>query len=228
MLQQVNLYQPIFREEHKLFSAGTIGVALGIMIAGLLSISLYSWWRLASLDRQLVAVQSREAAEQVLVARTNSIIDEGESPESLEIRLQAMALELERRQRTLNYLRGNDAGVRATGGAAGDAAANGHPGGVRRGFAGRLAALAHQQLDGLWLTGVTLTADADELTLSGRATSAELVPIYLERLATEAAFSGTQLQSIDIRRPKEPVRGEIEFAVSSSAAAIALPPRGAP
>jgi hypothetical protein len=89
---------------------------------------------------------------------------------------------------------------------------------VRRGFAGRLAALARQQLDGLWLTGVTFTADAGDLTLSGGATRAELVPTYLERLANEAALAGTQLQSIEIRRPKTPVHGEIEFLVSSSAA----------
>jgi hypothetical protein len=222
MLQQVNLYQPMFREEHKLFSAGTIGVALGIMTLGLLSISLYSWWRLASLDRQLAAVQAQETVKQALVARTNSIVGQGESEESFGLRLKAMAFELERRQRALRYLEGTAAGATANGehgGAdAGDNTGSGRAGGVQHGFAGRLAALARQQLDGLWLTGVSLTGDADDLGLSGRATRPELVPIYLERLANEAALAGTQLQSIEIRQPKRPLNGEIEFVVSSSPA----------
>ena len=174
MFQRVNLYQPIFREEHKLFSAATIGAALGVVAAGLVGIAVFSGWRLAGLDRQVAAVQAQEAAKAVLVARANS-----------------------------RYLRGGAAA-----------------GGAHRGFAGRLAALAHQQLEGLWLTGVILTADARDLTLSGGATRAELVPAYLGRLANETAFAGTKLQSIEIRRPPQPLHGQIGFTVSSELSAL--------
>ena len=206
MFQRVNLYQPIFREEHKLFSAATIGAALGVVAAGLVAIAVFSGWRLAGLDRQVAAVQAQEAAKAVLVARANSLIDGGESPQSFESRLQGMALELQRRQQALRYLRGGAAA-----------------GGAHRGFAGRLAALAHQQLEGLWLTGVILTADARDLTLSGGATRAELVPAYLGRLANETAFAGTKLQSIEIRRPPQPLHGQIGFTVSSASELSALP-----
>jgi hypothetical protein len=245
VFQQVNLYEPIFREEPKLFSAATICAALGIVAAGLLTIATFSAWRLAGLERELAAVRAQEATQQKLIARTDAFIDQGESEPRMEARLQAMAQSLERRQLALRYLRGTDGanGVGAASGADAAGAADAITGGAtanggdtakrtasaaHHGFAERLAALARQQLDGLWLTGVIFTANAGDLVLSGGATSAALVPAYLGRLANEPALAGTRLQSIEIREPQKPVRGEIEFRVSSAALGAANDGTGAP
>jgi hypothetical protein len=98
-----------------------------------------------------------------------------------------------------------------------------------------MAALARQQLDGLWVTGAIFTADTGRFELTGSALRAALVPIYLERLAGEAALAGIPLESLEIRQPKQPVRGEIEFTVSSATqpaskdpATAALTPRSTP
>jgi hypothetical protein len=214
MLQQINLYEPIFREEHKLFSANTICGGLGIVAAGLLAIALFSWWRLILLDRLTHSVQSQVAAQKRFIEHANSLVDLGESPQTIEIRLKSITIDLERRRQALRYLIGGEAGGRAAPSEAVGAADNGN-----RGFAGRMAALARQQLDGLWLTGATFTADSGRFELTGSATGAELVPIYLGRLASEAALAGIPLQSIEIRQPKNPTRGEIEFAVSSATSA---------
>jgi hypothetical protein len=205
MLQQINLYEPIFREDHKLFSATTICVGLGIVAAGLMAITVFSWWRVQSLDRQLHAVHTQEAEQKNLMAQANAIVDRSGSHETMEIHLQAMVIDLTRRQQALRYLRGGDAG-----GSSGPVLAN-------RGFVGRMTALAHQQLDGLWLTGAIFVSGSDSLELTGDAMSADLVPIYLARLMNEPAIAGTKLQSIEIRRPKKPNGAEIEFTVSSSA-----------
>jgi hypothetical protein len=202
MLQQVNLYQPLLRDEQKLFSATTIAAALGIVAAGLLAMAAYSWWRVAQLDRQVQAVQSQEAAQQKLIARANAIVEQGESQQSVENRISAMALELARRQQALRYLHG-------------DGRQNLNAG-ANHGFAERMAALAHEQLDGLWLTGAVFTADADGFALTGEALRAELVPLYLQRLAGEPALAGTKLQSIEIRKPKTPTGGQIAFSLSST------------
>jgi hypothetical protein len=197
MFQQINLYEPIFREEHKLFSANAICSGLGIVAAGLVAIALFSSWRVILLDRLLHTVQSQEAAQRKFIEHANSIVSIGESPQDIEARLKSMTLELERRRQALRYLRGG------TG--------KGNPG-----FSGRMAALAHQQLDGLWVTGATFSADSGRFELSGSAMSAALVPIYLGRLTGETALAGIPLQSIEIRQPKKPTRGEIEFTVSSA------------
>jgi hypothetical protein len=186
MLQQVNLYEPIFREDHKLFSATTICVGLGIVAAGLIAITLFSWWRVQSLDRQLRAVHVQETEQKKFMAQANAIVDEAGSHQTMEIHLQAMAVDLARRQQALRYLRGGD------GGSSGPILAN-------RGFVGRMTALAHQQVDGLWLTGATFVSGSDSFQLTGGALNADLVPIYLARLMNEPAIGS-----------------QIEFSVSSS------------
>jgi|HubBroStandDraft_2_1064218.scaffolds.fasta_scaffold150957_2 hypothetical protein len=208
MLQQVNLYEPIFREDHKLFSATTIGVALGIVAAGLLAITLFSWWRVQSLDRQLHAVHAQQAEQEKLMAQANAIVDQAGSHQTMEIHLQAMVADLARRQQALAYLRGGD-----TVGSSDAVRAN-------RGFVGRMTALARQQLDGLWLTGATFVSGSDNFELTGAATNADLVPMYLARLMNEPAIAGTKLQWIEIHQPKKPIGAQIEFMVSSSASIV--------
>jgi len=226
MFQQINLYEPIFREEPKLFSATAICWALGIVAAGLVAIAVFSWWRVVVLDRLWHTVQAQEAAQKAFIEHANSIVNLGESPQSIETRLKAMTLDLGRRRLALRYLRGGDLSDsdRPNGAArdelngAADGGGSARAGG-NRGFSDRMAALARQQLDGLWITGAAFAADSGRFELSGGATSADLVPTYLARLASDPALQGIPLRSIEIRQPKKPVRGEIEFTVSSAAGA---------
>ena len=213
MLQQVNLYEPIFREDHKLFSATAICAGLGVVAVGLAAITAFSWWRVQSLDRQLLAVHAQETTQKRLTADADAIVDLAQSHDTIEIHLKAMAVELGRRQQALRYLRG------------GDSVGSSDAVQAHRGFAGRMTALARQQLDGLWLTGATFVAGSGSFELTGAAVSADLVPIYLERLANEPAIAGTRLQSIEIRQPKKPDGAAIEFTVSTE---TSFEPKDAP
>jgi len=208
-MQQVNLHVPIFRDDQKLFSAARICAGLGAVAAVLVAISAFSEWRTRSLDRQLLALHAQEATLKKLVAEANAIVDLAESHDTIENHLKSMAIDLGRRQQALRYLRGG-----ASTGTADGAAAH-------RGFVGRMTALARQQVDGLWLTGATFVSGSGGLELTGGAVSADLVPIYLERLAGEPAIAGTKLQSIEIRQPKKPIGAEIEFTVSTRTSADA-------
>jgi hypothetical protein len=209
MFQQINLYQPIFRDEQKLFSASAIGIGLGLVAAGLVAIAVLSWWKISLLDRQMGELQAQIKSRQRMLARADTVYEGGESQASIEARLKDLAVELDRRQQALRYLR--------SGG-----------GGQRSGFADRIEALARQQLDGLWLKGVTFTSRPGDFALTGSALSAELVPIYLAKLAGEPAFAGTKLQIFEISTPKKPVRTEVDFSLSSSATLAAQAnPQGA-
>jgi len=207
MFQQVNLHQPIFREERKLFSATAICSGLAIAAAGLVLITLVSWWQVISLGRQLDAVAAQERTRAGLNAASERLFEHGGTERELTARIQTLALALDRRQRVLRYLGSGVAGS-------------------NQGFATRLEALARQQIDGLWLTGATFNADPGRFTLAGSALHAELVPRYLARLATEPALSGAEVESLEIREPKAtdprsaeeqpPVAGRIDFFVSSA------------
>lgn len=197
MLQQVNLYEPIFREDHKLFSATTLCAGLGLVAAGLAAITAFYWLHVNSLDRQLLAVHAQEMEQDKLIAQAKAIVEQAGSHQTIDDHLQAMAVDLGRRQEALRYLRG---------------------GGPNRGFVGRMTALARQQLDGLWLTGASFASGSDGFELTGDAVSSDLVPIYLARLTNEPAIAGTRLQTIEIHQPKKPIGAEVEFVVSSGAA----------
>jgi hypothetical protein len=211
MHQQVNLYQPIFREQDKLFSAARMTIGLGIFVGGLVGLTLFTWWRTAHLDRLLSEIRTQEIAHQHLVERVTAMVDRGETQAQIERRLATMATELDRRQQALRYLNSDAMGARA-------------------GFADRMEALARQQVEGLWLRGAVFSADSGRMTLSGRTTSADLVPIYLAKLAGEGALAGTKLELMEIRQPavaahpgvtaQTPPPGaphpELEFTVSSA------------
>ena len=177
MYQEVNLYQPIFRQERKLFSARKIFVALGVLVAGMAAISAVSGWRLTRLERQLAELQVQEKRQERREQSAGTMLTLGDDRKSTEERLKTLAVELDRRQKALLYLRG--------------------PAGSRAGFASRMEALARQQLDGLWITGAIFT-DSGGFALSGTAVSAELVPRFLGRLAAEPALAGTRLDDFEM------------------------------
>lgn len=185
MQQQVNLYQPIYRDERKLFSATAIGTGLAIVACGLAALGLLCWWQVVSLERDMRDIEVQNVRRDKLIAIAAAVLERGESEHALSDRLNALALELEHRQQALRYL---------TNGAAGS----------RVGFAGRMEALARQQVDGLWLSGATFNADSARFALAGSAVNAELVPRYLARLANEPALAGAKLESLEISQPKPP------------------------
>ena len=196
MYQQVNLYQPIFREQDKLFSVSRMAVGLGAFACGLVLLTGFAWWRTYSLEGLLAEIKAQEIAHQNLVDRVTMLMDQGETKPQIERRLATMALELDRRRQALRYLHSDEMGVRS-------------------GFADRMEALAREQVEGLWLRGALFTGDSGRLTLTGRTTNAELVTIYLARLATEPALAGTKLERMEIRQPATSHAGELEFTVSS-------------
>jgi hypothetical protein len=198
MLQQdVNLYQPVFRAQHKLLSASALGLNLAALAAGLLVITLVSWRHVASIERQLASTAGQQAAHQRLLAEANALLHRAGSPEQQEARIKVMALDLERRQLALRSLDHSDAAMAV-------------------GFAARMQALAHQHVAGLWLTGATFTALPQGFALTGSAVNADLVPLYLQALATEPALRGTRLDRLEIQRQKNTGSEHVDFAVSSS------------
>jgi Fimbrial assembly protein (PilN) len=198
MHQQVNLYEPIFRAEHRYFSARTIVVSLGVIAAGLAAITAFSWWRVTALERDLHQLESQANSQSSLASLATATLAQGESLGVIETRVAALSKELDRRQQALRYLVSGKAGVRL-------------------GFSNRMAALARRHVDGLWLTGVTLTSMQGQLALSGIALNADLVPAYLESLAAEPALAGARLDQFEIVAPKDTDRAGVDFSVSSSA-----------
>jgi hypothetical protein len=67
-----------------------------------------------------------------------------------------------------------------------------------------LRALARHRLEGVWLTSISLAGESGELSLTGRALRAELIPKYIDRLGQDPAMRGRRFSTLAIERDAAP------------------------
>jgi Tfp pilus assembly protein PilN len=193
MQQQINLFQPVFRREAKVFSARTLaqvlGLALVLSLAGVALLQLQLGRHNAT--RNLLDAQYRQ----------------------LETRLQALEVQADAGQVAALDARILDLETRLADGAAELAQIRNLVIERSGGFSPLLEALARHPLDGLWLTGVRL-ADG-ELELHGRARHPELIPQYLAALGDDTALSAWPLAMVQVERETDPA-GLLRFTLRSA------------
>lgn len=192
MRQQINLFQPIFREERKLFCAKTVGYALGAVVLALFAIWGFGVSKVSALEENLAHIRQQQRAQEHMVTTTGALRSARANPVDVQARIAHLSKELSERKRALGMLHG---------GAAGETA----------GFAAQLTALARQSVDGLWLEHLVLVGTSGSMSLSGRTINADLVPRYLKALASEPALQGTRFDDFVIERPDDEAQPGVQF-----------------
>ena len=197
MNQNINLYQPIFRRQQKIFSAETMVMMLALLVLGLVLISVWSQWRYSSLQSQLdqLATQESEALER-LASLEQALPRREESP-ALRRAVEAAEQDVALKQRALQVLDNGALGQQA-------------------GFSEHLAALGRQRIEPVWLTGIRIQEGGQQLRLQGRTLQADQVPVYMQRLSSEPVYSGTDFRTMVIERVDTPDGGTVlEFRLST-------------
>ena len=184
MAQQINLFNPIFLQKKKHFSAVTMLQALGLLLAGVMAFYGYALLEARGLAR-VAADSSRQLAAQgvQLAAMTREFSPQGRS-RMLEDEVARMSARLRQRQELLALMR--------TGGL-----------GNTEGFSRYLSALAHETRDGVWLTGVSIAGDESVLQLTGRVLYPDLVPAYIRSLNNEAVMRGRKVSELRLTAREE-------------------------
>jgi hypothetical protein len=216
MHQQINLYQPIFREERKLFSLKTVALSLGIVAIALMAMWGVGVSNVNGLAEAVAQFKQQLTAQERMAQAAGLMIDAQGNPADAQARVRALSAQLAERTHALNLLRS---------GAAGEP----------KGFAPRMQALARQHTEGVWLDQLFFSAGPGGMMLRGRSVQPDLVPKYLQTLTSEPELSGARFDQVIIDRrpthePKRDVRkGEAEtqsatvrFSISSST--VVLPP----
>ncbi len=208
MSQQINLYSPLFRKQAKVFSAATMlqGLGLIVAVAGVL-------FYVISLQSSLLEIRAADSGRQ-LKGELERLKAYG-ARESPAERAKALA---ERKKALEASLAGQTQAL-----AAFDAGTLGRT----EGYSDLLRALARISMEGVWLTRVQFAEGSGELSLTGRATRAELLPAYLERLRSDDALRGQAFSRLEVTRPAPPppapgappVAPFVEFVLSSGEAA---------
>jgi cell division protein FtsB len=204
MYQQINLYQPIFRKQRQIFSAKTMLQALGLVSVALLAIYGYGSFRVGNLEAEVVQLEGRERALTTQLARIDPSMGSARRAE-LEAELARLNATLLEQQRLIEVLRD-------------------HPLGRTEGFSGYLAALGRQRMAELWLTAIAINGATSAIELSGRTLTAELVPVYMQRLGRETVLTGQRFDQFEIERDGE--TGEAVFHATSRAVTEALAANG--
>ena len=199
MSQQINLFNPIFLQQKKIFAARTMAQALGLMTAGALVIAGTAWYSVGKLRQEAAQVTLQAARQHArLVSATTEF-----APRAASAALTAQAGDAETQlaalRRVAQMVQGGDLGN-------------------ARGYAEYFRALGRQHRDGLWLTGITFDVGT-AMSLQGRALDATLVPAYIARLTQEAVLRGKAFGNLQIGQPAAPT-----VPAPASAATDAPPP----
>ncbi|MDJ0892362.1 MAG: hypothetical protein QNK18_14385 [Gammaproteobacteria bacterium] len=191
MRQEINLYQPIFRKQKKVFSSVALLQASGVVFLGLLMVYAFGLWRVQVLDDELVSLKDQRSAAARRLENLSRQLPEKSRSALLEAEVQRLARDLQRRRKVEELL---------TSGAYGN----------REGFSEHLAGLARQHIDGLWLKNLEISEASKDVGLVGSALHPELVPQYVQRFSAEPALAGMRFQTLRMERP-DTSRSRVDF-----------------
>lgn len=203
MNQQINLYQPMFRRQDKVFSAMTMIQTSFLFLVVLTIIFFYGQYKIKPMKIQLQKV-TRDVASlqsQVNTYKTRTPI-QGKS-KLLENEIARLQKELQQREEIQSILKRQELGNST-------------------GFSGYMEALAREHVQGTWLTALAIKNGGKDLSLQGKTLASELVPRYIQRLAKEDLLSGITFNVMELQRPKEtekrsvPGRMALDFNISTN------------
>ncbi len=214
MSQQINLFNPIFLKQKKIFTALPMAEALGVIVAGLLLMDWFANHRVAELEQRAAAGKSLLAGRETRLNQANAqFAPRQKSP--------AVAAELADAQARLAALHEVEGVLR--GGALGNT----------DGYSEYFRAFSRQNVNGLWLTGLTIVGAGHDIGVQGRAMQPALIPSYIVRLTAEKVMHGKTFASLKIDRgapapAAAPAAGDAaESAGAVAAAAATVPAAGA-
>ena len=181
MNQQINLYQPIFRKQKKVFTAVAMLQVILIAIALFILTGGYSYFQLIKLQHQESAANANLSRTQGQFKKLEADFSQGASSKLAEAEINRLTREIEQKKSIAKLL------------------AEG-PYANTRGFSEHFVAIARQHVEGEWLTRIEINNGGSSLVLKGITYSADLVPVYLQRLLQEQVFANTSFNVLGMER----------------------------
>jgi hypothetical protein len=199
--QQVNLFQPIFRKEHKLLSFRVL--LQGSAAVVLLLLLMYGWGlrQSAQIHADLVQLKGQAKQRSALLVEVSAKLARMKTDTGPQRELAGLEKELAARQKVVDALNR----VRDS---------------YTQGVSGYLESFSRQSPKGVWLTGFSVEAGGEGLVIRGSSLQPELVPAFLQQLATEPALNGTEFRLLQIERQKD-TTGYVNFTVYTGSEAPA-------
>ncbi|GMQ88468.1 MAG: hypothetical protein BMS9Abin08_1716 [Gammaproteobacteria bacterium] len=199
MYQQVNLYQPVFRKQVKVFSATTLAQITGAVLALLVIVFAHARWTLAGMENSATALQQQL---EHLQSQMGALEADYRTPdtEPLDTEIEQLRADINQRHYLLTQF---------------DRLVIQH----RSGFAEQFKVLAEQRVPGLWLEGVKVSGKG-QVELRGITLDARLVPLYVQQLGKHPDLSDSSFETLSMTR-LDPDKPQIEFVLRNHKEAVA-------
>lgn len=194
-MQQINLYLPEFRPSRDSLRAVHMGWGLlGIFIL-LLVVSAYTMYQQTLLREPLAQSQQEQqnlhAQLQILATQKPA-----QSGADLDLNIQQLQQELQRRKQILAMISSQNLGN-------------------DKGFSAQLSTLAQASLNTISLETFSLQNGGTYAELSGKARSADQIPLYLQKLRADPSFAHVGFGVMNVTR-NEPANGLLQFSLAKS------------
>jgi len=205
--QQINLFNPIFLQQEKEFSAVTMAQALGVISLAVLVFAGYSTYQSSQVTNEAaaaaIALQSAQEALVKMVDKTKPI----PADKNIQDEINKAENRLRASRQILSFVQNGE---------------------LREGrsYSSFLRAFSNRAMPGVWLTGFALGDNGNEIEIAGRALQPALVPAYIRSLKQETAFAGKSFGSLVLRMPA-PESGTAGTAAVPRTAGTAAPARAA-
>ena len=179
MHQQINLYQPVFRKQQKVFSSLTLIQICAAVLLLLTVIAAHTHWTLQDMETTALNLEQQR---QELANRMAALEGTYRTPdtEAVDNEIDALQKSIDQRNYLLQQF---------------DQLVLQH----RGGFAIQFEALARLRIPGLWLEGVTVNDD-QQMEIRGMTLDPKLVPIYLQHLEQSSDLPGANFETVSMTR----------------------------
>ncbi len=195
MMQQINLYQPMFRKQKKVFSAVTMLQVCLFFAVVFVALYGYGLYQISPLRLEVSKLDGELARLQTQVTKFQKQQTAKVKSKLLEKEIKRVTKEIEKRE-GINKLLAKytfDSSSR---------------------FSGFLEALARQHVQGTWLTKILIDKGGSSVGLEGKTLSSELVPVYIQQLSNEKALAGTSFNVMELSRLIG-VEDQLNFRIST-------------
>lgn len=181
MNQQINLYQPMFRRQEKVFSAAMMIQTISLFIGLLTVIYFYGQYQINPLEKQLSKTESGLVKLRSQVGKYRQTGEVQGKSNLLEDQVSRLRQELNERRKVRDMLARQQIGTGPE-------------------FSKLMEALARQHIEGTWLTAFEISAGGEALSMNGRTLSSSLVPRYMQRLGEETVMAGIAFNNVEMQR----------------------------
>lgn len=194
MIQQVNLYTEELKPRREPVQAVTAALVIAVALGLVCVAAIYTRMNQAHLQRQLADVTAVNQGLNDQVDRMAETIKTQQVDPQMVQDLSGVTANIERRKRLLMEVEKL-------------------VGTSQHGFSPFMTALARQAPDGLWLTGFGIDLSQDQVQISGSTRTASKVPLYLQHLGDEPAFSGRSFGHLNLQRDES--EAWLDFTVAT-------------